>query len=168
MTEWTTEMVDALRAKVAAAYSSSAIAASINREFNVGVTRNAVIGKRHRIGLPCQKRPHIADVPRRAPRRPRIERKSNHVITTKLIQFSQVKPEPVIIFDDGAKPGTGLFTLFDLKPTSCRWPYGHGPFLFCGSTVCNGDPKNSYCIGHALKSYTKPAPRAARPFYRAA
>lgn len=166
MTTWTTEMDDALRANVAAGDCSSAgMAAAINRAFNVAFTRNAVIGRRNRLGLSGKRtRPQIA-----LPRRPRIERKSNHVITTKLIKFSQVKPDgPALPIVEGLASSSGPITLFDLKPTSCRWPFGHGPFLFCGHTVCNGDPKNSYCIGHSLKSYTKPAPRAARPFYRAA
>jgi hypothetical protein len=40
--------------------------------------------------------------------------------------------------------------LFDLAPTACRWPYGDGPFTFCGHRHVQGQP---YCAYHVSKAF---------------
>lgn len=167
---WTTEIIDALKVGVAKAdFSADGIASILNKQFNLNLTRNAVIGKVNRLGL-CLRgrgRSNIADRPRRPP----IERKAYRVMTTKLAPLPPPKPEPVIIaVVDSAALGTGLISIFDLKPTSCRWPHGNAtPFLYCGQSVCNNDPNESYCLGHAQLAYMKSTPRSNfRPFRRAA
>lgn len=40
--------------------------------------------------------------------------------------------------------------LLDLKPGACRYPYGDGPFTFCGHGTLAG---KSYCAAHQRLSY---------------
>ena len=53
-----------------------------------------------------------------------------------------------------AEPTTGLrsvdvtsrnIRLIDLEPNQCRWPYGDGPFVFCGCRTWETSP---YCAEH--------------------
>lgn len=39
-------------------------------------------------------------------------------------------------------------TLLDLERNECRWPYGDGPFTFCGCATEDGKP---YCLPHRLQ-----------------
>lgn len=54
--------------------------------------------------------------------------------------------------------------LVDLKPNGCRWPYGSGPFVFCGHAQV---PGMSYCEKHCRVAVAppeiKPARRATAP-----
>lgn len=50
-------------------------------------------------------------------------------------------------------------TLFELEDNDCRYPYGNGPYLFCG------DPKqeqSSYCSHHHSVCWVKPISTAAK------
>ena len=49
-------------------------------------------------------------------------------------------------------PETGRYTLLDLPTEGCRWPYGDGPFTFCGELVDRSGP---YCPGHRAKAHNK-------------
>lgn len=156
-------MRDLLRAEVAARSTSVAgIATILNKMFNLDLTRNSIIGQMNGLGL---SKPRTVRYSASPP--PRIKRKGNRVITTK--PLPPPKPEPVIV-DVGVAPRTDLISIFDLKPTSCRWPYGNeAPFQFCGATVCNGDQNNSYCLYHTCVASVKPTQRVnTRPFHRAA
>jgi hypothetical protein len=42
------------------------------------------------------------------------------------------------------RPAIGCFTILDLGPDTCRFPFGDGPFFFCGATPVPGKP---YCAG---------------------
>jgi GcrA cell cycle regulator len=105
-------------------------AAEIAKELG-GVTRNAVIGKAHRLKLsnrvsPIQqnKKPVIAKVPEK-------------------------KAEKIVIHDNN-EPG---ISLLDLKSGACRWPKGdprEENFGFCGCTAIPGLP---YCPTHAKIAY---------------
>jgi hypothetical protein len=53
-----------------------------------------------------------------------------------------------------AAPSTAV-ALTDLGPRQCRWPYGEGPFLFCG---CPTAPRAAYCEAHR-RIASAPAPR---------
>lgn len=129
---WTDERV-ALLKKL---WGEGKTAAEIAGELG-GVTRNAVIGKAHRLKLsnrvsPIQqnKKPVAA---------PKVERK---VAPAKVEKVSTVKKDK----KDGMK-------LMDLGPRMCRWPYGDPrdeDFCFCGDTIVDGVP---YCAEHAKAAY---------------
>jgi hypothetical protein len=53
------------------------------------------------------------------------------------------------------RPPVGEFTIVDLGPDTCRFPFGDGPFLFCGATPMPGKP---YCAGCIRGLYRSPDP----------
>lgn len=42
----------------------------------------------------------------------------------------------------------GHFSLIDLPADGCKWPYGDGPFTFCG---CDREEGKPYCYPHRLQ-----------------
>lgn len=113
---WTGER-DALLARLwAEGYSASAIAEQI---MDVDVSRCAVIGRVHRLNLPARKA--------RQPARRKPYQRRNGVPKPPPPQPPKPPPPPP------GEPKMRRLKLVDLKPTSCRWPIGEGPFLFCGA-----------------------------------
>lgn len=51
------------------------------------------------------------------------------------------------------RPPVGQFTIMDLAEDTCRFPFGDGPFLFCGATPLLGKP---YCARCLPGLYRKP------------
>ena len=50
-------------------------------------------------------------------------------------------------------PAFDSFSIFDLRDTTCHWPYGfRPPYLFCGRPVVQG----AYCDEHAEHAYRGP------------
>lgn len=47
-------------------------------------------------------------------------------------------------------------TLDELREDSCRWPYGDGPFTFCGHPKKGG---SSYCVTHHAMAFTRGSQR---------
>ncbi|GJL85890.1 MAG: hypothetical protein DHS20C02_16650 [Micavibrio sp.] len=129
---WTDERV-ALLTKL---WSEGKTAAEIASALG-GVTRNAVIGKAHRLKLsnrvsPIQQNKKPTSPPPSAPGK--VERKS--------------APVPIAINNDGK----GI-KLTELEAQMCRWPYGDPRdenFGFCGGERMAGVP---YCEEHAKLAY---------------
>lgn len=144
---WTPERVEQLRSCVVLGLTCSQIAAEI------GVTRNAVIGKIHRLGL-SPGRPAAAPA-RVCPPRVRRPRLPSQRQLLRLIGAETI---------DGAAPPVASMqacSLLELEPGKCRWPLnepGGGDFAFCGNDVAAGFP---YCAGHARLAYRPPAQRRA-------
>jgi GcrA cell cycle regulator len=166
-TRWTEEMNERLSALWAAGLSATQIAAALGC-----VSRNAVLGKVHRLGLPA--RAKEADKIPRA-RKPRPERRYPlivgrilpHIlphILPRTVPHILAAPktlhlEPVIPVAPGCR--------FDeLTATSCRWPVGEvgeADFGFCGEQTI---PHASYCAHHMRIAYL-PVPAArGRPLRR--
>jgi GcrA cell cycle regulator len=105
---------------------------------HLGMTRNAVIGKAHRLGLERQK---TANRPG--------ERQRPH----------KRKPPPIVVIvpaplpPDPPKPPPSGVKLVDLERHHCRWPLGEPrDMLFCGQ------PKwelTSYCPFHVKQAYQR-------------
>lgn len=137
---WTDERV-ALLKKL---WGEGKTAAEIAKELG-GVTRNAVIGKAHRLKLsnrvsPIQQNKKPVPKPQAAPAQ-NNERKV-------------AKPTPIANTDDGRE----RIPLAELKAGECRWPFGdprEKNFGFCGCTSLPGLP---YCMEHAQLAY-QPATR---------
>jgi hypothetical protein len=58
-------------------------------------------------------------------------------------------------------------TLIDLEPGDCRYPFGDGPIVFCGSNAVAG---SSYCLPHKIlctKATDHPARGADKPHFSA-
>lgn len=144
---WTEENVERMRSLIADGHSAAEIAADL------GCSRNAVIGKWHRLGM-CStthttpKRPKEPKEPR-----PRIFQKRSKI--TGAILSSLKLPELAIEpNDDDLIPLAQRRTLIELTPSTCRWPVGEvrsRDFFFCGAAAV---PDHPYCIAHCLRAYS--------------
>lgn len=111
----------------------------------LGVTRNAVLGKIHRLGLSKPRGPRlpaIAPPPRPAKARPIAP-------ATRAPPSAPVRTPPKLT----AEVGPGLVTrLEDLPSQACHWPIGDpqaADFAFCGRPV----ETKPYCPAHARVAY---------------
>ncbi len=132
---WTDERV-ALLKKL---WCEGRTAAEIAKELG-GVTRNAVIGKAHRLKLSNRISP--------------IQQDNQKIILTPLPL--REKPLPVLArpanTDVPFKNSKGV-KMSDLKDRMCRWPSGdprESNFSFCG---CQSVPGLPYCPDHAKAAY---------------
>lgn len=156
---WTDARVDVLKALWADGLSASQIAAKLGE-----VTRNAVLGKVFRLGLPARatasrrapvaKKPRILPGPRRT--MPRRGAGSNGR------QASPKRSAPAPLPPDAPLAGALMLPLDKLTEEACRWPFGDpkGPgFGFCGHEKAHGSP---YCGHHAAAAGNGYGRRRAR------
>jgi GcrA cell cycle regulator len=168
---WDTKRIEQMERAFAAGLSCSQIA----REL--GVTRNAVLGKLHRMRLTRPQDVAAAAVAqRRAARLARPKARQQSAPKTALAKAWLPKRARVSIaaqqemlaaayraMEPGADAvpihnGTGC-TLLELREAHCRWPIGAtnaAASAFCGNERVAGLP---YCIGHARIAY-RPVGRA--------
>ena len=148
---WTAERVEQLRSYVSTGLTCSQIAAEI------GVTRNAVIGKIHRLGLSPGR---SADAPAGS-QPPRVRRPRP---PTQRQFLRLIFAEAPCIADEAAPASVDSAqrcSLLELAQGKCRWPVGDPGvvnFVFCGNEAMKGF---SYCTGHARMAYRVPARRRA-------
>ncbi len=160
---WTEERVEILKKLWAEGLSASQIANRLG-----GVTRNAVIGKVHRLGLSGRvTTPRIKSIhTRKRSARPaqRNARKPFRVpgsATVKAFQppLEARRPAPAPRFEELVIPADERATLLTLKECDCRWPIGDPQdedFHFCGRKKLPGLP---YCEYHARVAFQPVAPR---------
>lgn len=153
-TKWTDERVERLKEMWAEGLSCSQIAA----ELGGGLTRNAVIGKVTRLGLPLRKKNRV---PQRRPhsnfkfktRKPkRIEGKN--AARVRPVEDWKIEPEPYVqdTLVDAEIPIAQRKTLMELTDQTCRWPVGdvgESNFFFCGAMPTRGKP---YCAAHCARA----------------
>jgi GcrA cell cycle regulator len=140
---WTQERLELLKGRFAEGLSCRQIADEI------GVSRNAVIGKLSRLNLTRGK---SGDAPRPA----RKEAKRARAGSVPALQYQMLKavygePEPVA--EDEAIDTGHCCSLLELSEQRCRWPIstpGLADFRFCGNTPLDGLP---YCAGHTRLAY---------------
>jgi GcrA cell cycle regulator len=150
---WTPERVEQLRNFVVNGLTCSQIAAEI------GVTRNAVIGKIHRLGL-SPGRPAAAPA-RSSPPRARRPRFSPQRQLLRLIHAEAPSMPDGTAFASAPVDSVQPCSLVDITPDKCRWPVGDpaaADFAFCGNEAIKGF---SYCAGHARMAYRGTARRRA-------
>ena len=143
---WTDERVEQLKQMWLDGLSASQIAGRLG-----GVTRNAVIGKVHRLGLSGRGAP--TRVTRRRPSTPRAPRAQSTTPRREQAakQAAAPAPEPEeleVISDPDAQAN-----LLELNEQTCKWPNGDPGdenFHFCGQRSAPGMP---YCAAHAKKAY---------------
>jgi GcrA cell cycle regulator len=151
---WTDERVELLKKLWAEGLSASQIAARLG-----GVTRNAVIGKVHRLGLSGRATSSRSSSPR--PRRthvPRSNRTPSLIFGTR--GNTALKPQFELEADLAPQPLEELViplheraSIMTLKEQMCRWPIGDPAdpeFHFCGRKKCGTLP---YCEHHARMAY---------------
>lgn len=134
---WTTEKVQTALNLASDGFTCAEIGERI------GMSRNAVIGKFHRIGA---KVGFVWRAKAVAGSKPPHQRKPRRQKLTRIILADIKLPEPI---PSDAPPSLDL-SLFDLNQATCRWPYGDGPFFFCGH-ACK--PSDSYCSYHMNLAY---------------
>ncbi len=106
-------------------------ASQIATELGEGVTRNAVIGKAHRLELKGRPSPVKSDSKKAKAKKPK----------------------------KAAKNSSKKVSLLDLTERICKWPIGHpgeDDFHFCGQESLAGHP---YCQNHCAEAYQAQAPR---------
>lgn len=145
---WTDERVATLSKLWADGLSASQIAAELG-----GVTRNAVIGKVHRLGLSGRAKPAntSAKRPKRAPRASTYNsaprQKINRDVTGTNVAPLRKKIEDMVA------PESKKLSLVELTEKTCRWPDGDpatDDFHFCGHKIKEDTP---YCEYHAKMAY---------------
>jgi len=157
---WTDERVELLRQLWLDGKSASQISA----QLGLGVTRNAVIGKVHRLGLsgraksPSPAAPRPRQRPAAAPRPTMASRSSGgaHVVRgNTALAFSidtAIDPRPVF-HEDVVVPMSLRVTIVELKEAMCRWPLGDPTtpeFRYCGIQAAGSGP---YCAHHGRMAY---------------
>ncbi|MBI4723670.1 MAG: GcrA cell cycle regulator [Rhodomicrobium sp.] len=162
---WTDERVELLKKLWADGLSASQIATKLGE-----VTRNAVIGKVHRLGLAgrattsrirtARPRSNIALFPARS-----AQMQYRTFGNTALKEAPQERRAAAVIplraLPDLDPAPEGLITLIDLKETMCHWPIGdpmEEGFHFCGRRKGFGSP---YCEHHSAIAYNPTARRRA-------
>ncbi len=151
---WTDERVATLTEMYVGGSSASVIGNLI------GLSRNSVIGKAHRLGLVSPHNERRASRPpaeARRPYKPRerkvltVEsngngafrvRESRAVVDQYKLRAIEITPRNV--------------SLIDLEKGDCRYPYGDGALVFCGHPVKEG---SSYCTPHHHLCWVKPENR---------
>jgi GcrA cell cycle regulator len=161
---WTDERVEILKKR----WSEGVTCAQIAIELG-GVTRNSVIGKVHRMGLPGRPKPVPVAGKEREAAPPKQFRRSDQPSSPRkesdcppsLSQQSAaevgaadayVPREDLMIVPDEQK-----LTLLELRKGRCRWPLGKAmepAHFFCGGRVAHG---SVYCGGHSRLAYSSVA-----------
>jgi GcrA cell cycle regulator len=152
---WTDEKVEYLRQLWLDGKSASQIAA----ELGDGVTRNAVIGKVHRLGLSGRVKTSAPSVPRVRQRPPQAARspsarsggfRGNAALAMARDPHIEAEPE---IREDVVIPMSLRVTIVELKEAMCRWPLGDPvtpEFRYCGIQTQGEGP---YCLHHGRMAY---------------
>jgi GcrA cell cycle regulator len=157
---WDDERVEALKKLWQEGLSASQIAGRLG-----GVTRNAVIGKVHRLGLAGRAttsrmkshRPRrtVASAPKRV-QKPRFGQVGN----TALRALYQADAEPYTPpVEELVIPENERKYIQTLTESCCRWPIGDPQlpdFHFCGKSKVTGLP---YCEFHARRAFQPPQVR---------
>jgi len=160
---WTDDRVELLKKLWAEGLSASQIAGRLG-----GVTRNAVIGKVHRLNLASRANSSRSPGPRRrktrAPSHPgrtaALRSAGNTALKaeTETAPAAARDPEPVPIAELVIPPGERL-NILSLSDHTCRWPIGDpgaADFYYCGRKTDQGLP---YCGHHASIAYQPPQER---------
>lgn len=154
---WTDDRVDVLKRLHAEGCSASTIAL----ELGGGVTRNAVIGKIHRLKLPTRGvyRPSAASTAHARAARQHVKKPvESKPARPRLPALPALKREPLPAprTEEGADV-TALLGLVDLTSHSCRWPVTgeRADTMFCGRPIVDGKSiydGESYCAAHKRRA----------------
>lgn len=150
---WTEEMITLARSEWTRGSSASQIAGHILSQCRFHISRNAVIGKLHRLGLTGEHQP--ADRPKRAA--PKYRAKTNFGFerprfAPRPVIEPDFQPPPPIVSCLSSPEALGYpnrVTLYDLRAQHCRFVVGDvkkHSYFFCGEAIPIG--RVSYCEFH--------------------
>ena len=174
---WTDERVERLRRLWLEGLSASRIAA----ELAGGVTRNAVIGKVHRLGLSGRMKPQQAaaaaarpkpaakpaapDAVREAPKAVAMPIRGNLALALgeRPMERAAAVPHMRRSYEDNVISMTDNVTIMELRESMCRWPVGDpssAEFRYCGGKAPIGE--GPYCKHHSRMAYQPTQDRRQR------
>jgi GcrA cell cycle regulator len=134
--DWTPEQINQLTRMWGEGLSTAEIGKRL------GISKNAVVGKAHRLHLDSRPSP----IKRIGPR-PAMPRSLVHTRP----------PAQPVVAAPAPRPAPRIV---ELSSQSCRWPIGHPGdpgFHFCTERAIQGKP---YCVEHAAVAYVKAKPKA--------
>lgn len=137
---WTEDRVDTLKTLWSEGLSASQIAGRLG-----GVTRNAVIGKVHRLGLSG----------RATPAKPKATAATREPAAPE----PPVRRAPAVQMDPASWGGSDRLTVSTIGRDQCKWPIGDPAseeFHFCGQGSAAGKP---YCAYHTQLAFQPSARR---------
>lgn len=157
---WTDERVARLTKLWSEGLSASQVAAELG-----GVTRNAVIGKIHRLGLSGRDKPAT----KTGTRQKRTARANGYTRTNRsapratksngVANLAKSSPQPPERTVDLVAPEPLRIKLVNLTESTCKWPLGdpqEAKFSFCGHAIKTDTP---YCEYHSKLAYQPVAER---------
>jgi GcrA cell cycle regulator len=157
--DWTDDVISRLRALWAEGHST----AEIGRRM--GVSKNAVVGKAHRLALDARPSPIRRGAPGEAPKRPAAKRVVGPTLPTMATPApsSASSPEPErVVVRPVLRPAPGQAPVLRAvnrtgggRLVACCWPIGEPgtrSFRFCDDESLPGKP---YCGPHAALAYVK-------------
>lgn len=155
--EWNEETIARLRALWAEGLST----AEIGRRM--GVSKNAVVGKAHRLNLPARPSPIRRDAGGSAPRAPAPRRVtgptlpplSAQVAPAPVVQAAPVVAARPVVEAPVRQPVVRAAPYRPQRLSTCCWPIGEPgtkSFRFCDADSLAGKP---YCSEHAAQAYVK-------------
>ncbi len=157
---WNDERVELLKKLWSEGLSASQIAGRLG-----SVTRNAVIGKVHRLGLSGRATTSRMKSHRPRPRNNNAVKRAakpqfRNVGSTALRELYQKDAEPYVApFEELVIPLKERRSIQSLEENNCRWPIGdpqETEFHFCGKSKVTGLP---YCEFHARRAFQPPQAR---------
>jgi GcrA cell cycle regulator len=167
--DWSEDRTEQLKKLWEGGLSCSQIAAELGN-----VSRNAVIGKVHRLGLSGRAKSPSSAAPRQRKARPAqqmmrsVARKNSPYAQALEVIGEAFNPDP-IAYDNVVPMSQRLSSVVDLNETTCHWPVGDpadmhnndGSFFFCGGKSLTGLP---YCAHHSRVAYQPTVDRRTRAY----
>lgn len=156
---WTDERVEQLKKLWSEGLSASQIAKQLG-----GVTRNAVIGKVHRLGLSGRATPSRPARRTVKPSRPRTTTAATPPVARTPARPSPSAPAatPPAPVEPAVLPSGEFATVLTLRDSMCKWPIGDpasSNFRFCGRKTSG---EQTYCDAHANMAYQPSQKRRRR------
>jgi GcrA cell cycle regulator len=146
--DWSAEAIEQLRALWAEGYST----AEIGRRM--GISKNAVVGKAHRLHLPARPSPIQREQAAAAAQAPRpVAAPVSAPAPRPAAPVAPRAPAPVPVMR--AVPPAVVRPFPRSSARSCCWPIGEPgtpEFRFCTEEAAGGKP---YCLEHASIAYVK-------------
>lgn len=151
---WTDDSIEMPRSLWTDGHSASQCAEKIRKHFQVSLSRNAVIGKIHRMGLKLHGNPAQAPKDKSPQARP-VTRSTRSRIVRSRRNEAMLEPDPVVENPSESCPGV---TIMNVGADQCRWPLGERAhdMPMCGTKVA--DVGCSYCRRHARIAFN-PVPQ---------
>jgi len=163
MSIWTDERVELLKLRWAEGFSASAVAI----ELGNGLTRNAILGKINRLGIPAREvvNYRVSGARIVSASTPKPRRVNPPRLRLEEIGLTPLPPPAPEIFT-----AEHFCTLEQLTAHSCRWPTWPADAppsekFFCGTPTADVFGGRPYCWLHSRVAFTEQQNRKPRPYW---